>query len=140
MWLFRLITPRFALPLLELLSSRLLVRGMLAMVYGSVRRASNRDVEEFHAPTRIPGFVRSLRYLLHEFDWHRSLPAVSVPMMTVFGSEDILSPARDAERYGGKPAIIVEGAGHVLFEEAPETLNGAIAGFLSEQVYISHQA
>lgn len=139
MRLFRLITPRFALPLLVLLSSRLLIRGMLAIVYGSIRKASNRDVEEFYGPTRLPGFVRSLRYLLHEFDWERPIPLVSMPMMTVFGSEDVLSPARDAERYGGEPTIIVEGAGHVLFDEAPETLNGVITGFLSGQVYISDQ-
>ena len=63
-----------------------------------------------------------------------------MPVMTVFGSEDVLSPAGDAQRYGGEPTIIVEGAGHVLFDEAPETLNSAITGFMSGQVYISDQA
>jgi pimeloyl-ACP methyl ester carboxylesterase len=134
---FRLITPGFALPLLQLFASRLLVRAMLSMVYGSIRRASNRDVEEFYAPTRLPGFVRSLRYLLHEFDWHRSFPALSLPVMTVFGSEDILSPSSDADRYRGSPSIVVEGAGHVLFDEAPEILNSAVTSFLTGQAYIS---
>ena len=140
MQFFRLITPRFALPLLEHLASRLLIRAMLSVVYGSIRKPSNLDVEEFYAPTRLPGFVRSLRYILHEFDWERPFPMVSIPAMTVFGSEDVLSPAADSKRYGGRPAIIVEGAGHVLFDEAPEILNGAITGFLSGQVYISHHA
>ena len=137
---FRLITPGFALELLQLLTSRLLIRAMLSIVYGSIRKASNRDVEEFYGPTRLPGFVRSMRHLLHEFDWQRPLPVVSMPVMTVFGSEDVLSPAGDAQRYGGEPTIIVEGAGHVLFDEAPETLNSAITGFMSGQVYISDQS
>ena len=136
---FRLITPRFSLALLQLLASRLLIRAMLSIVYGSIRRASSRDVEEFYGPTRLPGFVRSLRYLLHEFDWERPLPVVSMPIMTVFGSEDVLSPASDAPRYRGEPTIIIEGAAHVLFDEAPETVNSAITGFLSSQVYISDQ-
>ncbi len=140
MRLFRLITPGFALPILQLLASRLLIRAMLSIVYGSIRKASNRDVEEFYAPTRLPGFVRSLRYLLHEFDWRRPFLPVSMPVMTVFGSEDVLSPAGDAGRYGGDPTIVVEGAGHVLFDEAPETLNAAITSFLTGQVYISDNA
>lgn len=137
MRLFRLITPRFALALLQLIASRVLIRAMLSIVYGSIRRASNRDIEEFFAPTKLPGFVRSLRYLLHEFDWERPFPSLSMPVMTLFGSEDILSPARDADRYQGMPSIIVEGAGHVLFDEAPEILNSAITGFLTGQAYIS---
>jgi pimeloyl-ACP methyl ester carboxylesterase len=137
MGIFRFITPGFALPILQMLTSRFLIRAMLSVVYGSIRKASERDVAEFYAPTRLPGFVRSMRYLLHEFDWQRPFPALDVPMMTVFGNEDVLSPAHNAERYGGKPTIIVEGAGHVLFDEAPGILNGAIAGFLRERAYIS---
>lgn len=136
---FRLITPRFALPVLQLMSTRFLVRAMLSVVYGSLRRPSTRDIDEFHAPTRIPGFVRSLRYLLHEFDWSRPFPRLSISVMTIFGSEDVLSPADDSGRYKGDPEMIVEGAGHVLFDEAPELLNAAIARFLRERVYISRQ-
>ena len=139
MGLFRFITPRFALPILQLLATRFLIRAILSMVYGSIRRASKTDVEEFYWPTRLPGFVRSLRYLLHEFDWAQPFPHLSIPVMTVFGSEDILSPSSDAGRYGGDPEIVVEGAGHVLFEEAPDILNEAIARFLSDRVYISSQ-
>jgi pimeloyl-ACP methyl ester carboxylesterase len=139
MGFFRAVTPAFALPVLQLLTSRLLIRAMLTVVYGSIRKASNRDVEEFYAPTQIPGFVRSLRYLLHEFDWQRPFPQLPIPLLTVFGSEDVLSPLRDAERYGGDRRIVVERAGHVLFDEAPDILNAAIGSFLAERVYISNK-
>jgi pimeloyl-ACP methyl ester carboxylesterase len=131
----RLITPEFALPLLQVLTTRFLIRTMLSVVYGSIRHASNRDVEEFYAPTRMPGFVRSLRHLLHEFDWHRSFPRLSVPMMAIFGSEDVLSPSREASDYAGDPTIVIKGAGHVLFDEAPEVVDEAITSFLRERVY-----
>ena len=139
MGFFRFITPAFALPALQFLTTRFLIRTMLSVVYGSIRRASSRDVEEFYAPSQMPGFVRSLRYLLHEFDWHRTFPPLSIPTMAIFGSEDVLSPSRDAADYPADPAIVVKGAGHVLFEEAPGVVNGAITRFLRERVYISNK-
>jgi len=135
--LFRLITPKLALPLLELLATRLLIRVMLSVVYGSIRRPSNQDIEEFFEPTRVPGFIGSLRYLLHEFDWSREFPSLAMPVMTIVGSEDVLSPSIDADRYMGDPTIVIRGAGHVLFDEAPEVVNPAIESFLTSRVYIS---
>ena len=137
MKLFRFITPKFALPLLQLLATRFLIRVMLSVVYGSIRRASNQDVEEFFEPTRVPGFIASLRYLLHEFDWTREFPRLAMPVMTIVGSEDVLSPAIDADRYNGDPTIVIRGAAHVLFDEAPEIVNPAIERFLTSRVYIS---
>lgn len=139
LWLFRLITPKFLLALLQLLATRFVIRVMLSVVYGSLRRASNQDIEEFYSQTRTPGFVRSLRYLLHEFEWRSAFPVLSVPVMTIVGDEDVLSPSADAERYGADSTVIVPGAGHVLFDEAPEIVNAAIAEFFaaSEAAYIS---
>lgn len=139
MTLLRLITPKFALPVLQLLATRLLIRGMLSVVYGSIRRASNQDIDEFFEPTRVPGFIRSLRYLLHEFEWSREFPRLGVPVMTIVGDEDVLSPSVDVDRYAGDPTIVIRGAAHVLFDEAPEILNPAIESFLTSRVYISRQ-
>jgi len=137
MRLFRLATPKFALPLLRLLTTRLLIRAMLSIVYGSIRRASNQDIDEFFEPMRVPGLIESLRYLLHEFDWWREFPPLEMPVMTIVGDEDVVSPSIDAERYMGDPTVVVRGAGHVLFDEAPEIVNPAIERFLSSCVYIS---
>lgn len=138
MWLFRMLTPEFAIPILPKLASRSLIRLMLSVVYGSLRRASNEDVEEFHAPTRKPGFTRALRHLLHEFEWNAPFPRLEVPLMCIFGSEDVLSPAGDAPRYASK-AVIIDGSGHVIFDEAPGIVNREIAEFFAEhrEPYIS---
>jgi pimeloyl-ACP methyl ester carboxylesterase len=139
MKLLQFITPKSALWLLERLATRLLIRAMLSVVYGSIRRASNQDIDEFYFPTRVPGFIGSLRYLLHEFDWSRAFPRLEMPVMTIVGSEDVLSPSIDADRYSGNPTVVIRGAGHVLFDEAPEIVNPAIEGFLASRVYISSQ-
>jgi pimeloyl-ACP methyl ester carboxylesterase len=129
--LFRLITPAAAIPVLSHLVTRTLIRVMLSLVYGSLRRASAEDIEEFYAPVKTPGGTMSLRHLLHELDWNREYPDMRIPVMTVLGSEDVLSPASDAARYKPAETNIIEGAGHVLFDEAPDLVGSALCKFFA---------
>lgn len=133
MTLFRALTPSFAVPLLRLVARRALVRMMLRVVYGSLEHATRNDVDEFWAPTRFPDFTRALRHLLHEFDWEAPFPDLRIPWLAIVGSEDRLSPAADVAWYAGRDvggeSLVVKGAGHVLFLEAPEIVNTAMADF-----------
>lgn len=144
--LFRSLTPSFAVRALPWLAPRALIRVMLAVVYGDIRRPSHRDVDEFWAPTQFPGFTRSLRHLLHSFGWKEEFPRLAVPWMTIVGSSDKLSPADDIGRYAGPAemarSLVVEGGGHVLFDEAPKIINSALIDFLrsdSQRNYIKQQ-
>jgi len=146
MTLFRALTPRFAIAILPWLTRRTLIRIMLQVVYGSLRRPTERDIDEFWAPTRFPDFTRALRHLLHEFDWKSDFPRLRIPRLTIVGSKDVLSPPSDLARYADEATragtLIVEGSGHVMFDEAPETVNHALAAFFgggSRARYISLQ-
>jgi pimeloyl-ACP methyl ester carboxylesterase len=145
MRLFRLLTPAFALSIFPLLARRFLVRGMLSVVYGSLRRPSKEDVEEFFAPIQTRGATTALRHLLHVFDWRRPFPKLSMPWMIIVGGEDILSPPSDLGRYAGRDglstSLVIEGAGHVVFDEAPEIVNAAVCEFIirNPPAYISGQ-
>jgi len=134
--LFRALTPSFAVPLLPWLAPRMLIRFMLGAVFGRLRRPSRRDVDEFWAPTQFPDFTRSLRHLLHEFGWKEDFPPLAMPWMTIVGTRDWLSPADEVSRYSGAgraaPNIVIEDAGHVLFCEAPESVNRALIDFFGE--------
>ncbi len=131
MWLLRAFTPKFAVPILRKVASRPFFRVILSLVYGSLRRASERDVEEFFAPTQFPDFTRALRHLLHEFTWDAPFPKLTVPWITIAGSKDLLSPPSYVARSTGSrtPPLIVQGAGHVMFDEAPVRVNAVIADF-----------
>jgi len=131
MTLFRMLTPTFALPLLSHLVTRTMIRTMLSIVYGSLRRASSEDIEEFYAPVKTAGGIIPLRHLLHELDWNRQYPPIRIPVMTMFGSEDVLSPASDAARYHPAESLIIQGAGHVLFDEAPDLAGSQLCKFFS---------
>ena len=130
MSLFRTLTPEAMVPFLPYMASRLLVKAMLQVVYGDIVKPTERDVEEFRAPTQFPEFTRALRNLLHRFDWEAKFPGLAVPHMVIAGTKDHLSPPSQAPRYGGEnTALVVEGAGHVLFSEAPDVVNPALASF-----------
>lgn len=138
MWLLRACTPSFLIPALRVIAGRPFFRVILSLVYGSLRRTSQRDLEEFYAPTQFPDFTRALRHLLHEFTWDSAFPRISTPVLTIVGSKDPLSRPRDAQRYSsvesGTPPLVVQGAGHVILDEAPTIVNAAIADFFRARV------
>lgn len=129
MSLFRALTPMPVVPFLPRIASRTVVKTMLDIVYGELRGPGARDVDEFRAPTQFPEFTRALRHLLHVFDWNRPFPRLAVPHFVIAGTKDHLSPARVASRYSDRDPLVIEGAGHVLFSEAPDAVNAALISF-----------
>ena len=130
MGLFRALTPEMLVPLLAGVPTRFVVRTMLSFVYGDLRGPDTRDVDELRAPSQFPEYTRALRNLLHEFDWAAEFPQLAMPHIVIAGTKDHLSPAREAHRYArGESLVVVEGAGHVLFSEAPEVINETLVRF-----------
>jgi pimeloyl-ACP methyl ester carboxylesterase len=131
--LLRLATSRPVAPLLPSLAGREIVKMMLKTLYGHVRPISEKDVDEFWAPTQFPSFARALRELLHTFDWERPFPELSMPWMTMVGSRDRLCDPRDIGRYAGRDGkhatVVLPDVGHVLFDENPELVNGLLMSF-----------
>lgn len=130
---FKLITSRMIAPLLPSLARRWIVKTMLGLVYGHMRPVSEKDVDEFWAPTQFPMFSRALREILHHFNWSEPFPELRMPWMTIVGELDRLSLARDAARYEGRggsaPTLVIPKVGHVVLDEDPEVVNGALMSF-----------
>jgi pimeloyl-ACP methyl ester carboxylesterase len=133
MTFFKLITGSPIKPVLPHLARRGLVRIMLGMVYAGMHPVTEKDVDEFWAPTQFPEFSLSLRLLLHSFSWKQPFPKLSMPWITMVGEKDHLSRARDVSRYAGDdgnaPTVIIPGVGHVVFDENPEMVNGTLMAF-----------
>ncbi|MEO7367225.1 MAG: alpha/beta hydrolase [Gemmatimonadaceae bacterium] len=129
----KLITSRPIAPFLPSLASRGIIKQMLRMVYGNTRPVSEKDVDEFWAPTQFPSFARALRELLHTFSWNEPFPELAMPWMTMVGMRDRLCPAGDIGRYAGKDGsaatVVIPDVGHVVLDENPEFVNGTIMAF-----------
>jgi len=127
---FRALTPAFVAPAIGHIASPLVVKTMLEIAYGDLSGPTARDVEEMRVPMKFPEYTQVLRKLLHEFTWDAPFPRLAVPHTVIVGTRDRLSPGADAHRYSGDRApVVIEGAGHILFSEAPGIVNAELIEF-----------
>ncbi|GAC1514770.1 MAG: alpha/beta fold hydrolase [Gemmatimonadaceae bacterium] len=134
------VTPEWIVPALPFLVRRWMVAAMLRIVYGDRARPTDRDVEEYWAPTRLAGFARAMRHLVHHFSWGRAddrrLATLTVPLLLVVGTRDRLVDERDVARHTravrDARVTVVPGAGHAVNEEAPAETNAALSAFLRD--------
>ena len=135
LWLYRLLTPRMVRRLLPLLDARRVTRLALRRAYGKRRAFTEKEVDEYSAPSQFPEFAICQRDLLHGFDWIESVRGpVDVPVLLIHGTRDHLVASGAVVEYRrALPHIEVREipeAGHVVPEEAPDEFNAALIGFL----------
>jgi pimeloyl-ACP methyl ester carboxylesterase len=138
MWLYHILTPAWLRPILPHIRSRSIVRIALRRVYGKRGQYTERDVEEYFAPSRFPEFALAMRELLHSYDWnaadHRHLSAVRLPAAGVWGTRDHMMPADGMAIY--LPLIpeielrAIPDAGHIITEETPREVSDALIALL----------
>jgi pimeloyl-ACP methyl ester carboxylesterase len=139
MWLYRALTPRLLTPILQQIRPRLIVKLAMRRVYGKRGHFTERDVEEFLAPSQFPEFSLAMRQLLHHYEWnaakHRTLPAVDLPAVGVWGTLDHLMPDDGMGLYLTLvPRIVLHAitdAGHLITEETPDEVNEALLEMLA---------
>lgn len=117
-------------------------RFFLRRQYADPRRVSPGTLEGYLAAFRIPGTLDYARRILHGWrddlrELERVLPRIAhIPTLVVWGSRDrVVSPASAQpllQNFAQAELAIVEGAGHVPYEELPEEFNRAVIGFLAK--------
>ncbi|HEX7547074.1 MAG TPA: alpha/beta fold hydrolase [Gemmatimonadaceae bacterium] len=126
--------------LATMLVPRELVELVQRRVYGKIGWFTDRDIDEYWAPTQFPAVVQAAMQMLREFEWRRVSPAVlaklSIPTMVVFGTLDAtVRPVQTDELVKAMPRgrlEWIEGGGHVVMEEVPELVNTLLLDFLRE--------
>jgi pimeloyl-ACP methyl ester carboxylesterase len=126
--------------LAAMLVPRELVELVQRRVYGKIGWFTDRDVDEYWAPTQFPAVVQAELQMLREFDWAPLMPAaldqIATPTLVVFGTLDgTVKPVHAAQLVKALPhgrLEWIEGGGHVVMEEVPETVNGLLLSFLAE--------
>ena len=138
MGLYRALTPRLLTPILQQIKPRLIVKLALMRVYGKRGHFTERDVEEFLAPSQFPEFSLAMRELLHNYDWnaakHGRLATVDLDAVGLWGSLDHLMPEDGMGIYARViPRIVLSAipdAGHLITEETPQEVNEALLELL----------
>ena len=108
-------------------------------VYGKLGFFTERDVDEYWAPTQFPAVVRAQLQMLQEFQWglwdEATLRRLHTPTHVIFGTRDRTVRPRNAEALAralpdGRITWIPDG-GHVVMEEVPAQVNAQILDDLS---------
>lgn len=106
------------------------------VAYADAAQPSERDVDEYWAPTQLPGFVNAARSALSEFDWRaltdREAASLRVPTTVILGTKDrlIRNAAPAAGRLYGSTVHSVAG-GHCVLEENPTEVYDIVGSFLA---------
>lgn len=120
------------------LVTRQIVEITQRRVHGTLGCFTDRDVDEYWAPTQFAAVVRAQAQMLREFSWKplaaAELAAVDVETLVVFGTTDrTVRSMRTAELVGALPhgrLEWIEGGGHVVMEEIPGRINPLLVEFL----------
>jgi pimeloyl-ACP methyl ester carboxylesterase len=140
MSLYRAVTPRVLNPVFRHVRSRLIVKLALHRVYGRRAHFTERDVDEFLAPSQFPEYAVALRELLHKYDWtaanDRKLKRLHLPAAGVWGTLDHMMPRDGMAIYVPLiPGIVLRAipeAGHIIPEETPDEVNDALLALLAD--------
>lgn len=124
----------------HLATSRTQVRRVLEHSYFNDKLITNEQVEAYAAPLRADGGTYALRetakqILPKDIDVLSSrYPHIKVPALIFWGRADKIVPLANGERLSkavpNATLVIVDRAGHMPHEEAPDAIRKALADFL----------
>lgn len=122
-------------------SRRFMVRGVLKYAYGRLAGFTERDVDEYWAPSQFPEWGRVLVMLLRVGRWNPVLPGefalLSQPTLVIVSSADRVVCVENDESLRSRipptsTVVRIPDGGHLVTEEAPEPVNAALLAFLEE--------
>ena len=135
--ILRLVPRTFFAIVGERLVPRFVVEFILRYVaYADPTQPTQGDVDEYWAPTQLPGFVSAARAAIGEFDWRPlsdgDAGSLTVPTVVILGTQDrlIRAAGSGAARLRGAAVHSVSG-GHCVLEENPATVYQIAGDFLA---------
>ena len=125
---------------LWLTTRRFMVKRILKRIYGKLGAFSERDVDEYWAPSQYTEWGHVLVTLLRINPWGRVPPGeyaeVQQPTLVITSSDPLVRTGSSEELQKRIPphstVVHVADGGHLVNEEAPEPVNAAILAFLAE--------
>jgi pimeloyl-ACP methyl ester carboxylesterase len=135
--LLRLLPQSVIATLGERLVPRFGVEFILRYVaYADPSQPTERDIDEYWAPTQLAGFVPAARSALSEFNWrplsNTEAGSLAMPTVVILGTRDrlIRNAGPAASRLRGSAVHSVDG-GHCVLEENPAHVYEIAGNFLS---------
>ncbi len=116
-------------------------KARMARMYGDPSRMPPDSFPTYSAAAAIPGTLEQVARMMCSWkhDLHAlegALPSIShIPTLLLWGSRDCIVDPRSAARlqaaFANAKLVIIEGAGHLPYEEFPDQFNRAVLDFLT---------
>jgi pimeloyl-ACP methyl ester carboxylesterase len=119
--------------------SRPLHRTALERMYGDPRRVPAGTIEGYSSLAMRPGRVHNILNTLRNWDkdvnsLRRAISRIKVPSLLIWGTRDGAVDLRSCEALGRAlprcELALIEGAGHLPFEETPDEFNRLVLDFV----------
>jgi pimeloyl-ACP methyl ester carboxylesterase len=124
---------RFAPPLV----TRALIGIILRIAYATRGRPTERDIDEYWAPSQFDEYIQVARACIHAFTWRRvratALRAVRLPVLVIDGKRDFIvrGAARRARLIPSARIVSIPGCGHIALQECSDRTNAEVLSFLA---------
>lgn len=134
----RALTPGPIERLLPPAMRRMTIHLILRLAFATKGRPTERDIDEYWAPTQFPQMMRACRLLAHHFDFDplpdAALKALTVPVLAVGTGRDrmVLGCAERAGLIPGARVFAFDDGGHLAMQECADRVNPVILQFLKQ--------
>jgi pimeloyl-ACP methyl ester carboxylesterase len=132
----RLLSPRVIDRFMPRLLLRVSFALLLRVAYGTDGRPTQRDVDEYWAPSQFDEFAVACRASIHKTTWtpqpDETLRGLTIPTLVVSGGRDRIvrgAPVRARLIPGGRLLFVPEG-GHLVLQECSDQTNAEVVDFL----------
>lgn len=135
----RLFSPSIVNRIVPFLLTRRTVEVVLRIAFATRDRPTERDIDEYWAPTQFDEVVRACRACLHRATWGRipanKLRSVTVPVLVITGGRDLLvrGAVDRAVLFPNVRIVTIREGGHLVLQECASQTNAELLRFLKPE-------
>jgi pimeloyl-ACP methyl ester carboxylesterase len=132
----KLFSPSIVNRIVPVVLTRRTVDLVLRMAFATSERPTERDIDEYWAPTQFDEFARACRACLHRVTWGRTpaskLRSLRVPVLVITGGRDLLvhGAVDRAVLIPNARIVAIREGGHLVLQECASQTNAALLQFL----------
>lgn len=133
----KVLSPVFVNHVSRWVLTRQLVRLVLELAFATSGRPTQRDIDEYWAPTQFDRFAWACRACVHRATWRRTaatkLRSLRIPVLVITGGKDRMVRGGDARArlIPSARVVLIRDCGHIAMQECSDRVNAELLRFLS---------
>ena len=137
--LAKILSPSIVDRFVPRLLTRRTIAGILRLAFGTRVRPTDKDIDEYWAPTQFAEFAWACRSCVHRATWNRiaatKLRSLRLPVLVLTGGRDkfVRGAAQRAKLIPAARVVTVREGGHLVMQECAMKAHEALLPFLRSE-------